>query len=136
MTSQLNAYLNFDGNAREALEFYRSCLGGELLINTFGEFGDETNPNGVMHGQLDTPDGFVLMASDLPPGMSMEITPAHHISLCLNGDDEENLTGYFHKLAEGGQVHVALEKQMWGDLFGQLVDRYGITWMANITPAA
>lgn len=59
----LNPYLTFDGTAREAMEFYASVLGGDLNVNTFGDFGDPGN-EGVMHAQLVTPTGFTLMASD------------------------------------------------------------------------
>ena len=67
---RLNPYLTFNGNAREAMEFYQSVLGGELKINTFGEYGapEGTDPEGVMHAFLETDDGFVLMASDKAPG--------------------------------------------------------------------
>ena len=70
MTSRLNPYITFAGNARQAMEFYKSALGGELAMNTFAEFGND-GPDGdkIMHANLETPDGFTLMASDTPPGM-------------------------------------------------------------------
>jgi PhnB protein len=130
----LNPYLQFDGNARQAMETYRDVFGGELNLNTFGEFGAAEhegapmNPDGIMHAQLTTDLGFTLMASDLPPGM--EATGNGSIS--VSGDEGDVLRGYFEKLADGGQVAMPLEKQMWGDEFGMCTDRYGVTWMVNI----
>ena len=132
MSSLLNPYVNLRGQAREALEFYQGVFGGELAISTFGEFGMEgAAADQVMHGQLDTPKGFTLMVSDAPEDMPG--TEGSNITICLSGDDVEDLTGYFHGLAEGGEVTTPLEKQMWGDLYGALTDRFGVDWMANIS---
>ena len=132
MGSVLNPYISFDGTAREAMEAYKDAFGGELSVNTFGDFGEA--PPGfedkVMHSQLETPSGFTLMAGDTPPGMPFQ--PGTNIAVSLSGDDESELRGYWDKLSEGGEVTVALEKQMWGDVFGMLVDRFGVTWMVNI----
>ena len=137
MASRLNPYLSFDGDARDAMETYKGVFGGELTVSTFGDMGqtDEGLKDKVMHSQLETPAGFTLMASDTPPGM--EHQPGSTISVSLSGDDESELRGYWDKLAEGGQVTLPLEKQMWGDVFGMVVDRFGIAWMVNIgQPAA
>jgi PhnB protein len=132
MATRLNPYIAFEGNAREAMESYREALGGELSVSTFGEFGHA--PPGyedkVMHSQLETPAGFTLMASDTPPGMPYQ--PGNSITVSLSGDDEGELRGYWDRLADGGQVMVPLEKQMWGDLFGMCSDRFGVPWMVNI----
>ena len=129
----LNPYLNFEGDAREAIEFYRDVFGGELTLNTFGEYGMTDGgapPDGVMHAQLSTDQGFTLMASDNPPGMSEGQTPNGHLS--LSGDESDLLHGYFDKLAEGGHIDVPLEKAPWGDEFGQVKDRFGVNWLVNI----
>ena len=132
MAMRLNPYLNFDGNARAAMKFYATVFGGELRINTFGEFGmkEPAVRNKVMHSTLETDSGFTLMASDTPPGM--EHAPGSTITISLSGDDGEALRGYWKKLSRGGQVNMPLEKQMWGDEFGQCTDKYGISWMVNI----
>jgi PhnB protein len=131
MASKLNPYLSFDGNAREAMEFYQSALGGELLVNTFGEYGDEgPSKDGVMHANLETPSGFTLMASDTPPGMPFE--KGAQVSVSLSGDDADELRRYWAALSEGAEVTMPLERQMWGDEFGMLTDRFGIQWMVNI----
>jgi PhnB protein len=132
MASRLNPYITFNGNAREAMEFYRSVFGGELTVSTFGEFGQSDGPGAdkVMHAQLETPAGYTLMASDTGPGMG-EVEPSTSITISLSGDDQD-LRGYWEKLADGGTVTMPLEKQMWGDEFGMCVDRYGTSWMVNI----
>jgi PhnB protein len=136
VTSRLNPYISYSGNARQAMEFYRGVFGGELAVNTYGESGAAEGPGAdkIMHAQLETPAGYTLMASDTPPGM--ETTVGTNISVSLSGDDADDLRDYFAKLSDGGQVTMPLEKQMWGDEFGMCVDPFGVTWMVNIsTPA-
>jgi PhnB protein len=132
MAARLNPYLSFDGNAREAMEFYKQVLGGTLALNTFGEFGspDPASADKIMHGQLETDSGFTLMGADTPPGM--EHQPGNTFAVSLSGDDADQLRGYWEKLSDGGTVSVALEKQMWGDEFGMCQDRFGVPWMVNI----
>ncbi|CAN5659476.1 MAG: VOC family protein [Acidimicrobiia bacterium] len=132
MASRLNPYLSFSNNAREAMEFYKDVFGGQLTLNTFGEYGDKEAPeaNNIMHAQLETDRGYTLMGADTVPGM--EYSPGSNFAVSLSGDDADELRGYWKKLSDGGNVGVPLEKQMWGDEFGQLVDRYGVGWMVNI----
>ena len=132
MASRLNPYLSFSGQARDAMDFYADVLGGTLTSNTFGEYG-MTGPEAdqIMHAQLETEAGFTLMAADSPPGTDNR--PGNTITISLSGDDRDALRGWFERLSEGGEVTTALEKQMWGDEFGQLVDRFGIGWLVNIT---
>jgi PhnB protein len=133
VASRLNPYINFADTARQALEFYRGVFGGDLSLSTFGEAGaaEGSDADKIMHGQLETPAGYTLMASDTPGGMHR--TEGTSISISLSGDDADELRGYFTKLAEGGSVTMPLEKQMWGDEFGMCVDPFGITWMVNIS---
>jgi PhnB protein len=132
MASTLNPYLGLPDNARHAMEFYKDVFGGTLTMNTFGEFGADDGPDKdkIMHAQLETESGFTLMASDTPTGM--DYTPGSAISISLSGDDGEELRGYWDKLSSGGTVMMPLEKQMWGDEFGMLVDQFGTSWMVNI----
>jgi PhnB protein len=133
MTSRLNPYLSFNGDARAAMEFYRSVFGGELVINTFGESGgmaDSPLADKVMHAQLETDAGYTLMGSDIMP--DMPFSPGTTMTVSLSGDDSERLHEYWNRLSEGASVNVPLEKQMWGDEFGQLNDRFGVPWMVNI----
>ncbi len=135
MSSRLNPYLGFDGTARQAMEFYRGIFGGELTLSTYGESGMAApgHEDKIMHAQLETPAGYTLMASDAPPGM--EPSGGSDIQVSLSGDDDE-LRGYFAALSEGGTVTMPLEKQMWGDEFGMLVDRFGVNWMVNVSRPA
>ncbi|HLM04268.1 MAG TPA: VOC family protein [Blastococcus sp.] len=136
MTSRLNPYLSFSDTARSAMEFYREVFGGDLALNTFGEYGAADGPDAdkVMHAQLETPAGYTLMASDTPAGMPR--TEGSSISVSLSGDDADELRGYFAKLSDGGTVTMPLEKQMWGDEFGMCVDRFGVAWMVNVSQPA
>lgn len=132
MQSRLNPCINFNGNARQALEFYHEVLGGKLEIGTAADFGspDAPDPHKVMHARLDTPDGFTLMAWDGREGVPYH--PGNNVAVFIDGDGSE-LRGYFEKLSAGGTVTMPLEKQTWGDEAGSLVDKFGITWMINIT---
>jgi PhnB protein len=131
MPSRLNPYLVFPGTARDAMQFYADVFGGQLNVMTFGEYGAEgAQADQVMHGQLETERGFTLMGSDQPPGT--EHQPGNTMSVSLSGDDEAELRGYWDRLSDGGTVTLPLEKQMWGDVFGMCVDRFGVPWLVNI----
>lgn len=134
MAIKLNPYLNFPGNTREAMEFYKSVLGGELTLNTFGEYPQMEVPENykekIMHAQLISGD-MTLMASEGMPGG--EVHPGDNFSLSLAGDDEAELTRIFNALADHGQITMPLEKQMWGDIYGMVQDKFGMTWMVNIS---
>jgi PhnB protein len=135
VASRLNPYLSFSDNAREAMEFYKSVFGGNLTLNTFGEYGTQGDEaNKIMHAQLETDDGYTLMGADTPEGMARN--PGDNITVSLSGDDAEALRGYWEKLSEGGNVTMPMEKQMWGDEFGMCIDRFGTPWMIDIVPAS
>ena len=136
VTSRLNPYIGFADNARQALEFYRSVFGGELELDTFGQGGMAEGPDAdkIMHGRLETPAGYTLMASDTPAGMDR--TVGTNVSISLSGDDADELRGYFAKLSEGGSVTMPLGIQAWGDEFGMCVDPFGIAWLVNISQPA
>jgi len=132
MASRLNPYIVFAGDARQAMEFYKDAFGGTLALNTYASFGQQDTPlaDKIMHGMLETPSGFTLMGADTPEG---DHKPGNNYSVSLSGDDAAELRGYWEKLSDGGTVTVPLEKQMWGDVFGMFTDRFGITWMVNIS---
>src|SRR5579859_2615135 len=133
MASRLNPYLSFNGNARQALEFYRGVFGGDLTVSTFAEFGMADSPDAdkIMHGQLETDAGYTIMASDVPSHMQTAPAAAG-FSVSLSGDDAV-LREYYEKLAVGGTVSMPLAKQVWGDEFGMCTDQFGIDWMVNIS---
>ncbi|MEU4801545.1 VOC family protein [Actinosynnema sp. NPDC023587] len=132
MGSRLNPYLGYRGNARQAMEFYQEVFGGELELGTVADFGSPDSPRAdqVVHSRLDTPDGYSLMAWDVPEEVPHH--PGTNVAVYLGGDDG-GLRGHFAKLSAGGTVTTPLEKQSWGDEAGALVDRFGISWMVNIT---
>lgn len=132
MAIALNPYLNFATEAREALEFYRAALDGDLTLSTFGEFGmadDPAQADLVMHGQVTTPLGLILMASDTPPGGDQ---PKHgtHVNVSLSSGDTD-LQPFWDRLTEGAEIVVPFELAPWGDKFGLFNDRFGIAWLVN-----
>lgn len=130
----LNPYINFKDNTREAMEFYKTVFGGELVMNTYSEFHASDDPaegNKIMHAMLEAENGITFMASDTPDGM--EYTPGSNIHLSLSGYDEQELRRYWDALALGGQINMPLEQAPWGDYFGMLTDKFGINWMVNIS---
>ena len=132
MDITLNAYLNFEGNAGEAMRFYHSVLGGELIVQTFGEAKMARSPSEehlVVHARLNS-GAITLMASDAPAGMKTQF--GNNVHLSLMGGDSERLTAIFGALAKEGKVDMPLAKQFWGDTYGQLTDRNGVHWMVNI----
>jgi PhnB protein len=131
MTSRLNPYLNFNGNARQAFEFYASIFGGSPAFTTFADLGAADSPDAskIMHGMLETDAGYTLMGADTPAGMSFE--PIAGSTVSISGDDS-TLRDYFDQLANGGSVTMPLAKQAWGDEFGMCVDKFGVPWMVNI----
>jgi PhnB protein len=133
MTSQLNPYLNFNGNARQALEFYAGVFGGILNLSTYADFGSKDSPDAdkIMHGQPETEAGYTLMGADTPPGM--EFHGLHGFGVSLSGDDADVLRRYWDKLSEGGTVTAPIQKQAWGDEFGMCTDKFGVPWLVNIS---
>jgi len=121
MASRLNPYLNFNGNARQALEFYTGVFGGNLTLSTFADFGAAA---------AGSADADRLMAADVTSEMPYE--PPAGFSVSLSGDDGDALHEYWAKLSVGGTVTMAMAKQVWGDEFGMLVDQFGVSWLVNI----
>lgn len=137
MTTKLNSYIHFNGNARDAMEFYRSIFGGEVLSSTYGESAsddmpvDETVADKLMHAHLH--GGHIeLMGSDMPD--SANFAEGSRVTLSINGSDEAELRDYWEKLSQDAQVHVPLDSAPWGDIFGMLTDKFGVNWMVNIAP--
>ena len=138
--SNLTPYIHFTNTAREALEFYKEAIGGELILNTFRESGMEVEENELdllMHGQLSAGNGMILMASDTPAHMGT-IPEPNNISISLSGESEDDamLSACFEKLAEGGNITQPLVTAPWGAKFGMLTDKFGKDWMVNIQAAA
>jgi PhnB protein len=134
MGTKLNPYLNFRNITRQAMEFYKSVFGGRLELSTFKEFhasDDPSEDNLIMHSVLYAPNGVEFMAADVPS--RMEYRPGNNFSMSLSGEDEAELKGYFEKLSAGGKVTMPLAKAAWGDGFGMVTDKFGISWLVNIS---
>ena len=132
MSTVLNPYLAFGREAREAMNFYHGVFGGDLVVTTFGEGGMQHEPGEadlVMHAQLTTADGHTLMASDTPSTMPV---PERGQQVSVSGDDAHLLTRYWEGLSDGARIVEPLAQAPWGDTFGMLVDRWGVTWMVSI----
>ena len=131
--THINAYINFDGNCREAMTFYKDCLGGELTLQTVeGTPMEAQSPPAmkqkILHASL-AKGPLLLMGSDMagPEGF----VKGNHIALSLNCSSEEEIHQFFNALAAGGQVMHTISQQFWGGLFGVLTDRFGTRWMLN-----
>jgi PhnB protein len=136
MGPTLNPYLNFNGNAADAMRFYHSVLGGELKMQTFEEAKMSETPEDkdrIVHAAL-TSSELSLMASDT--NLKQQAKFGDNIHLSLQGQDSDRLTKVFNGLAQGGKVDMPLAKQFWGDTFGMLTDKFGVHWMVNITSQA
>lgn len=129
----INAYVGFNGACREAMNFYKNCMGGELIIQTIGESPMAANfpaemKDKVLHSSL-TKDALLLMGSDMnSPG---EFIKGNNVALSLSCSSKEEINTYFSKLADGGKVMDPLKDQFWGAIFGAVKDKYGINWMLN-----
>lgn len=128
---QLHAYLSFNGNCREAMQFYQGCLGGELSFQTIGESPlSESMPKKmrdcILHATLSN-DALLLMASDMLG--SAGLIKGNTVSLSLNCNSEEELNNCYIHLSAGGSITHSLELTNWGARFGNLTDQFGIHWL-------
>lgn len=133
MARQMSPYLNFDGNCREAMNFYKECLGGELMMQTVGEspLANQMPPHLkdlIMHSSLTTTDGLVFMGSDMHREKLVEGNTVH---ICINCGSEEEINSLFSNLSHGGKVTELLAVMFWGGLYGSLVDKYSKQWVFN-----
>ncbi len=140
MAINLNPYINWRGQAREAMEFYRSVLGGELRVMTFADMGGtamgvpEEEVDWVMHSALTVSDSVLLMGADHPANVPGE-PQTQQVSISGPAEDGDTLRAWWAGLAEGATVLQPLEQAPWGDSFGMLRDRYGVDWLVNIAGA-
>ncbi|MBL7734399.1 MAG: VOC family protein [Chitinophagaceae bacterium] len=129
----IHSYLTFNGNCREAMTFYKKCLGGKLRFQTIGESPlSERMPvkmkDCILHAVLAN-KGFVLTGSDMVGEKGL--LKGNAISLALNCATEKEARARYKKLSEGGKQTHPLENTFWNALFGELTDKYGNTWMLN-----
>lgn len=131
--TQIYPYLTFGGNCREAMTFYRECLGGELYFQTVGEspLSDKmTKPmkDCILHSAL-TKGALVLQGSDMTPQSGL--LKGNTVSLSLHCSSEEEIKNFYAKLSAGGIAHHAPEDTHWGAIFGDLTDKFGNHWLLN-----
>ncbi|HEY0668951.1 MAG TPA: VOC family protein [Sphingobacteriaceae bacterium] len=136
--AKLNSYLNFDGNAEEAFNFYKSVFGGEFAggVMRMGEApGFENIPeaekNRVMHIALPITGGDMLMASDIMPSAGHKLVVGNNNYICVSPESREEADRLFAGLSAGGEIEMPMEDQFWGDYFGSFKDKYGVCWMIN-----
>jgi PhnB protein len=132
---KLSPYLNFAGNAEEAVEFYKNALDGEVvMLNRFGESpipSAEDEKQKIMHARILFGGDNIIMISDTLKGSPFSTNG--NIQLSIGLDDEAKTNEIFNKLSEGGKVVMPVAKQFWGDIFGMLQDKFGVNWMLNCT---
>jgi PhnB protein len=131
---KLEAYLFFPGKTEEAMHFYQGIFGGDLSITRRGDVDPTATGSEkalVINAALDNPS-FTLRASDRADATNEVQT---RIELTVNGNEEDDLRKIFEALCDGGTVKAQLEKMFWGDVFGALIDRFGIGWQVNISAA-
>lgn len=131
--TRINVYLTFNGNCREAMTFYRDCLGGELTFQTIGDspmagrMPPEINKN-ILHSTL-VSDTLLLMGSDMVGEKGL--VKGNTVSLMLDCASEAEIRACYTRLSEGGRATHPLEDTFWGALFGDLTDKFGNQWLLH-----
>lgn len=147
MTITTTSHLNFRGAAREALEFYQSVFGGHLIVATYADMGmpaDAPGADRVVFGQLESADGFRVMAYDIPGqdagGMNGGTTSrTNGVTLTdrtffqsVRGQSIDEMTAIWERLAVGADIIEPLAASAWSPGFGMLTDRFGVTWVVDV----
>ncbi|HUB59735.1 MAG TPA: VOC family protein [Puia sp.] len=133
--TQLNPYLNFNGQCREALSFYQECFEGDLELQKVAEspmaakMPSEKGPF-ILHGALLKDGQVLLMGSDM---IGNHLQPGNSVNLCLSCTSDHQINTLFNRLSAGGHVKVPLHQSFWGATFGELTDKFGMNWMLNYT---
>ena len=131
--AQLSPYLNFNNKCREAMTFYKDCLGGDLMMQTVGdmpEMAAQMPPefkDSILHASLTSGD-LVLFGSDMNRDQPIE---GNTIQLCINCGSDEELNNIFNKLSDGGKVLQPVGDMPWGATYAELRDKYNKTWLLN-----
>lgn len=134
---KVHPYLNFDGQAEAAFNFYKSVFGGEFTANmkmTEAPDGDKLSPeeqNRTMHISLPIDGETILMASDIVPSAGHHLIEGNNMYISLSPDTKEEADRLFNGLSKDGEIEMPIEDQFWGDYFGSFIDKFGIRWMVN-----
>jgi PhnB protein len=131
--TQINSYLTFNGNCRQAMTFYKTCLGGELTFQTIGQslMADKMPAkmkDCILHAALKK-DALVILASDMVSENGL--IKGNSVSLMLNCGSEKEIKTFYSRLAAGGASIHPLENTFWGALFGSLTDKFGNNWLLH-----
>jgi PhnB protein len=139
MSITTTTHLNFRGQARAALDFYAAVFGGEVVAFTFAQGGDgrDTADGAVAEqikwGGVQAPNGFSIMAFDVPPKRPFSAgTDAVYVS--VRGSDTEEVSRYWEGLLDGGTVRASLGPAGYAPLYGMVTDRFGVTWVLDVLP--
>lgn len=125
----IKPYLSFNGNCKDAIDFYTACLGGTVLFSqTYGDspMDAEGMSDKIMHTSIQIGDS-VIMACDSPGGY----TPGNNISLALGTEDVAKAEKMFHNMSDGGTVLMPMQETFWAERFGMLTDKFGVNWLFN-----
>jgi PhnB protein len=144
MTTTLTPYLSFNGNTREAFQFYEDALGAKIQnMLTYADMPASPSPpdgcgeaaptgDGIMHACLVLPGGAMLFAGDTPPGMPFD--GVNGVMIALQYDTVDEAQSAFSALSQGGQITMPMAPAFWAECFGMLTDRFGISWAVNGVP--
>ncbi len=135
----VNVYLTFNGNCKEAFDFYKSVFGGEFpYVGTFGDMPQEggkempeADKNKIMHISLPVSQETILMGSDTGGEWASSFKPGNNFSISVNAGSKEEADKLFGGLSAGGQVTMPMNDTFWGAYFGMFTDKFGINWMVN-----
>jgi PhnB protein len=134
MSVSVTPHLNFRGQARAALDFYKSVFGGEQTVFTYEQAGNVQTPadaGQVMWGQLASDSGVRVMAYDVPSAMPYAAGD-NAFFVSLRGADADEIRSYWEGLSEGAQILFDLAPASWSPLYGMIRDRYGVTWVLDV----
>jgi PhnB protein len=139
--TKVHAYLNFEGNAEEAFDFYKKVFGGEFSSAVrFTDFPVEgmevpkADENKMMHISLPIGDDAILMASDTLPAFGQKLVQGNNVYVSLHPTSKEEADRLFNALSQGGDVEMPIADQAWGDYYGAFKDKFGVQWMVNYSP--
>ncbi|WMO16118.1 VOC family protein [Pseudoalteromonas piscicida] len=130
-------HLNFRGQAREALTFYKLVFGGELITISYRQGNvvqSELEADQILWGQVTSENGFQIMAYDVPSSIALDrgVRPFY---VSIRGNDESEIKGYWEKLSEGADIIQELASAGWSPLYGMVKDKFGVIWVLDIAPS-
>jgi PhnB protein len=136
--TKVNTYVNFAGNAEEAVNFYKSVFGGEFTsvvryrdMPMEGVEIPKADEGKMMHIALPIGKNFVLQASDVLESLGQKLMQGNNVIISLQAESKEEADRLFNGLSAGGMVEMPMADQVWGDYYGSFTDKYGVHWMVD-----